>query len=105
MMIQCKDCELCVVDEMGRMQFKCNPFQNIKEPECLQKWIALKLDMLLHSYQSMAKYYNKFAPMQEKMFKFIEREIDDADESDKWKYRDDDEEDDGGSGDTDKPTY
>jgi len=88
-MIQCKDCEFCVVDEKGRMQFKCNPFDNVKEPECLHKWMVLKLDMLLHGYQSMLSYYNKFAPMQEKMFKFMEREIDDAQDADQWKYSQD----------------
>ena len=90
-MIDCKDCEYCTVDKMGRMQFRCNPFQNIREPECLQKWTLLKMDMLLRSYQSMLKFYNKFAPMQEKMMKYLEREIDEMQETDQWKYDDDDE--------------
>lgn len=92
-MIQCSQCELCVTDDAGRMQFKCNPFSNIKEPECLQKWLVLKTDLLLRGQQAMLNYSSKFAPLQEKMFKFLEREIDDASEADKWK-QDEDEDDD-----------
>ena len=88
-MIQCRDCEFCVIDEHGRMQFKCNPFDNIREPECLQKWTLLKMDMLLRAYQTTVGYYQKFAPMQEKMFKYLEREIDDAQDADRWKHQDD----------------
>ena len=88
-MIQCRDCEYCVVDDAGRMQFKCNPFDNIKEAECLQKWTLLKLDMLVRSYQATLNYYNRFAPLQEKMLKYLEREIDDIDEADKWKQGED----------------
>jgi hypothetical protein len=36
--------------------------------------------------------YRKFAPLQEKMFRHMEREIDEADESDRWKYQDENEE-------------
>ena len=91
-MIQCSQCELCVVDDAGHMQFKCNPFSNIKESECLQKWMVLKIDMVLRGQQAMLNYSNKFAPLQEKMFKFLEREIDDASEADKWKSTDEDDE-------------
>ena len=39
--------------------------------------------------------YRRFAPLQEKLFKHMEREIDDVDEADRWKQNDeeDDEED------------
>lgn len=30
--------------------------------------------------------YKRLAPLQEKMFRHMEREIDDVEESDKWKY-------------------
>ena len=36
----------------------------------------------------------RFAPLQEKMFKQVERELNDVDEADKWKQVDDDENDD-----------
>jgi hypothetical protein len=85
-MLQCQDCEFCVKDNLGRMQFGCNPFGNIKEPECLQKWMLLKLDMILRGNQSVLNYYQKFAPLQEKMMKYLEREIDDIQEQDRWKY-------------------
>jgi len=38
--------------------------------------------------------YDRLAPLQEKMFRHLEREIDDAEEADEWKRADGDEEDD-----------
>ncbi len=101
-MTNCKDCQFCTIDESGRMQFKCNPFGNIIEPECLQKWTLLKMDVLLRGQQAMvnnqqalAQQQGRFGPMQDKLMKYIEREIDDIDESDKWKVDDDDDDDPG----------
>jgi hypothetical protein len=37
--------------------------------------------------------YRRFAPLQEKMFRHMEREIDDADEADRWKYGEPEDED------------
>ena len=90
-MIQCKGCEFFHQEENGRIELKCNPFNSIKEPECLQKWQLLRLDALLQSYQTTLQWYRKLAPMQEKMFKFMEREIDDAEDADSWKYQNGDE--------------
>jgi hypothetical protein len=86
-MIQCTQCELCEVGPDGRRAFKCDPFSNIKEPECLEKWQLIRLDMLLVSYQSMMRWQKEMEPMQRKMMKYVEREINDIDESDKWKLR------------------
>ncbi len=91
-MLQCQGCEYCVQDELGRIQLRCNPFSNIKEPECLHKWTILKLDMMVRSYQSTLNFYQKLAPLQEKMLKHIEREIEDIEDSDKWKYPKEEEE-------------
>ena len=85
-MIQCKDCELCETGPDGRKLFRCDPFSNIKEPECIAKWQLIRLDMLLASYQGMLKWYNKLAPLQDKIFKYMQREIEDIDESESWKY-------------------
>ncbi|AQT69027.1 hypothetical protein STSP2_02206 [Anaerohalosphaera lusitana] len=92
-MIQCKDCELCEIGEDGRRTFKCNPFSNVKEPECLQKWQILKLDMLLAGYRSMLGFQQKMAPMQDRIMKYVQRELDDIDESESWKFDDEDESD------------
>ena len=35
-MIQCKDCELCEAGPNGKRIFRCDPFNNIKEPECIK---------------------------------------------------------------------
>jgi hypothetical protein len=44
------------------------------------------------SYQATLDYYKRLAPMQEKMFKFMEKEMGDIDESEKWKVDEDEEE-------------
>lgn len=87
-MIQCRDCEYYSQDEHGMRSFKCDPFENIKEPECLQKWQILRLDFLVSQYQSMLISQQKMAPMQEKLFKYVKRELDDIDEADRWKIDD-----------------
>ena len=93
-MIQCKDCEYFSRDEAtGRIILRCDPFSTIKEPQCLEKWQLIRLDGLLQAYQTTLRWYQKLAPMQEKMFKFMEREMDDIDEADSWKYDDADEDD------------
>ena len=93
-MIQCKDCEFYEEGPNGQRTFKCDPFKNIKEPECLTKWQILRLDMLVASFQGMLKFYGKMAPMQDKLFKYMEREIDDIDEAEKWKVEDEDNDED-----------
>jgi hypothetical protein len=93
-MIQCKDCDLCETGPDGRRVFKCDPFSNIKEPECLAKWQLLRLDMLVASYQSMLQWYKQLAPLQDKILKYMRREIEDMEESDQWKLDDDQEQED-----------
>ena len=72
--------------------FKCDPFTNIKEPECIAKWQLIRLDMLLASYQGMLKWYGKMAPLQDKIIQFMQREINELDEADQWKTDDDEPE-------------
>ena len=90
-MIQCKDCEFCEMGPGDKRTFKCDPFTNIKEPECIAKWQLIRLDMLLASYQGMLKWYGKMAPLQDKIIQFMQREINELDEADSWKADDDDE--------------
>jgi hypothetical protein len=90
-MLQCKDCEFFQISENGGRTFKCDPFTTIKEHECIAKWQLLRLDMLLASYQSMLRWYEKMSPMQDKLFKYMQREIDDINESDNWKIDDPEE--------------
>jgi hypothetical protein len=90
-MIQCKDCEFCQVGADGRKTFKCDPFSNIKEPECLFKWQLLRLDMLAASYRQMMRWYEKLAPLQDKIIKYMQREIEDINESEQWKVEDEEE--------------
>lgn len=92
-MIQCKDCEFCQIGPDGRRTFKCDPFVNIKEPECIAKWQLMRLDMLASSYQEMLRWYGKMAPLQDKIMKYMQREIEDLDESERWRLDDEDQED------------
>ena len=90
-MIQCKDCEFCEFSPDGRRNFKCDPFVNIKEPECISKWQLIRLDMLVATYQGMLRWYEKMAPLQSKIMKYMKRELDELNETEKWRI--DDEED------------
>jgi hypothetical protein len=96
-MLMCKDCELASFGPNGQVALRCNPFTTIKEPECVQKWQLLKLDALLQAYTAQLATYRRMAPLQEKMMKFMEREMDDINESDKWKAEYDEEDEDGGA--------
>jgi hypothetical protein len=84
-MIHCRDCEYFRRGPNGEVSFTCDPFSTIKEPECLQKWALIKINQMIASYQATLDYYRKLGPMQEKMFRFMEREMGDLDESDRWK--------------------
>ena len=91
-MIQCSQCEHFVQGPAGQIGFTCNPFSNIKEPECLNKWQLVKLDLLVRAYQSTLEMYNRLAPLQEKMFRHMQREVEDMEESDSWKCEEDEDE-------------
>ena len=90
-MIQCKDCEHYSLVN-GRVALACDPFSNIKEPECVGKWQLVRLNQLETYVRGTISYYNRLAPMQEKMFKVLEKEIDDISQADEWKRVDEDDE-------------
>lgn len=104
-MIQCSECEHFLRGPGGQIALKCDPFSTIKEPECLAKWQLLKsgeltqkVDRLVAAYEATLSLYRRMQPLQEKMFKHMEREIEETEEGDAWKYEDDedDEEEDPG---------
>ena len=84
-MIQCSDCELCQRGPDGEMIFLCDPFTNIKEPECLAKWQLLRLNTLIQQHERLQQVYDRLAPMQEKLFNYMEREIDEQEDTESWK--------------------
>jgi hypothetical protein len=100
-MIQCKDCEMFRRRDDGEISFACDPFSSIKEPECLAKWNLIKINQMVATYQATLEYYRKLAPMQEKMFKVVQREIDEMSEGEKWKVEDEENP----PEDEDKPTW
>jgi hypothetical protein len=89
-MIQCQNCEFFRRDENGRISFACDPFSTIVEPECIGKWQLIKTDQMVQAYHATLEYYRRLAPLQEKMFKAMEHELDDMNESDKWKMDEED---------------
>lgn len=90
-MLMCQDCEFFKGDEDGKIGFACDPFRNVKEPECLLKWQLIKINEMVQAYQTTLNYYQKLAPMQDKLFKAMEREIDEMTESESWKDQEDEE--------------
>jgi len=92
-MLQCTECEFYRRQPDGSPHLTCDPFSTIKEPECLTKWQLIQLNVIAHSHQATLEMYRRFAPLQEKMFRHMEREIDEVDEADAWKQDYDDDED------------
>ena len=93
-MIQCQDCQYFSTAHDGAVLLRCDPFSTIKEPECLHKWQVVKLDALTQAYQATVEIYRRLAPLQEKMMRQMEREIDEMDQADRWKLGLDDDDDD-----------
>ena len=85
-MLQCKDCEFFHQGPDGSPQLSCDPFSTIKEAHCLVKWQLVQLNVIAKSHRATLEMYQRLAPLQEKMFKHMEREIDEVDEADRWKY-------------------
>jgi hypothetical protein len=44
--------------------------------------------MLVASYKGMLKWYEKLAPLQDKIFKYMKHEIEDINESERWRLDD-----------------
>lgn len=102
-MLQCQQCEHFVRGPDGQIAFRCDPFSTIKEPECLAKWQLLKLgemsqkvDRLVRAYEATLSIYQRMQPLQEKMFRHMEKEIREQEDEDSWKrgYDETDEDDD-----------
>lgn len=98
-MIQCSECEFFHRGPGGQVAFRCDPFSTIKEPECVTKWqllrsteLSQKVERMVSAYEATLELYRRMAPLQEKMFRHMEQEIDDIEESEAWKYGDGDEE-------------
>jgi len=89
-MFQCEECEYFSREDDGQISLKCDPFSNVKGPECLARWQLIRIDHMIACYQATLRYYEKFAPMQEKMFRAMENEIDSMAETESWKYSGDD---------------
>ncbi len=90
-MMPCENCEFAEQLQPGKIVLRCNPFTNVKEEACLLKWQLLKIDTMVQAYQATVQMYQRLAPLQEKMFRHIQREVDEMDEADSWKNPDDEQ--------------
>ncbi len=93
-MMHCKDCEFFSEGSDGRPRLLCDPCSNIKEPECLTKLQLVSLESMVQAYQATLEMYERLAPLQERMFRHMERELDEAEDADSWKHTEEEEEDD-----------
>lgn len=93
-MLRCQDCEFYRERSDGTSELLCDPFSTIKEPECLAKLQLTYLKIVAQSHQATLDLYQRFAPLQERMLGHIEREIDEADDADRWKIGNDEDDDD-----------
>ena len=50
--------------------------------------------MLVAGHRNLLSWYEKMGPMQKKIFKYVQKELDDIDESDRWKTDDTEDDDD-----------
>ncbi len=92
-MMQCSECEYYRRGPDGSPRLLCDPFSTIKEPECLHKWQLVKLEVISRSHQATLDMYRRLAPLQERMMRQMEHELDEVEEADRWKYAAEDDED------------
>jgi len=60
------------------------------------KWQLAQLQVIAESHQATLEMHRRFAPLQEKLFRHMERELDETEDADRWKYdlgEDEDEDD------------
>jgi len=93
-MLRCQECEYFSLSRDGSPKLNCDPFTTIKEPECLLKWQLIQLNLMARSHQATLEMYQRLAPIQEKMFQQMEREIEESESADQWKYSNDNDEED-----------
>ena len=84
-MLRCKECEFYATNRDGSPRLTCDPFSTIREPECLMKLQLVQLTTMARSHQATLEMYQRLAPLQEKMFRHMEREIDESEAADQWK--------------------
>ncbi len=85
-MLRCEDCEFFHRAADGSPHLTCDPYSTIKEPECVAKWQLTQLQVIAKSHQATLDMHRRFAPLQEKLFRHMEREIDETEDADSWKH-------------------
>lgn len=85
-MLRCEDCEFFKRLPDGSPHLACDPYSTIKEPECLAKWELRQLQIIADAHRATLDMHRRFAPLQQKLFKHLEKEIDETEDADRWKY-------------------
>ena len=91
-MIQCSDCEHGRVQKDGLVTMTCHPGKNIKEPECLSKWMLLKLTNIERMWAHSIGATNDLIPLQVKLLQHNCAQIDDLEKGESWKQGSDEDE-------------
>ena len=94
-MIDCKDCEYWEEGKAGK-GCMADPFENVPESECLQKWTIMRLNLLNLTMAKLVEYYafmarerakasDTLTELQNKLLDAIKREEDDWGDGESWK--------------------
>lgn len=104
-MMQCEDCEFFRRRADGTPELTCDPYSNIKEPECIAKLQLAQLVTMTRSHEATLDMHRRLAPLQERMMRHVERELDENEEADRWKYIADDDDSDDDDDDVDDDSF
>ena len=55
---------------------------------------AARLRARIEAHRGLLSWYERMAPMQDKIFKYVQHELDDINEAERWKVPDEDDDDD-----------
>lgn len=90
-MIQCADCEFGKQSPDGNIRLTCDPARNIKEPECLTKWMLKSLWNIEQMQAQTLSITNNMLPFSAKVLQHNCAQIDELQKGEDWKQGGSDE--------------
>lgn len=84
-MTQCAECEFGKTKPDGHVEMTCKVARNIKEPECLTKWMLVTLTNIERMQTHMLSVSNSLMPLQAKLLQHNCAQIDEFKKGDSWK--------------------
>ena len=85
-MIQCSECEFGKAMPNGNIEMTCNTARNIKEPECLTKWMLVRLCNIERMQIQALSVSRGLMPLQAKLLQHNCAQIDELHKGESWKY-------------------